>query len=387
VDDGRATTFRTASSQDLDSIVQAVLAGSSEDVEHAEGLPPAAYTSQAFYDLEMEKIFKPEWHCVGHVSEVANVGDYFTLDMLGEALVVVRGPDRIRVLSRNCLHRWASVVSGAGNARSFNCPFHNWNYALDGQLIAAPFMDRAAKFEIGNCRLPEIKSEIIEDLGLIFITFANQIDSISERLADLSQRLANYHMKDLVSVPSPGTDYRFNWKFQIETGIEAYHHFGTHRDSLQPLYPTRLSWCEESKKGWTICHSPAHPDVSIATLPVFPDLREDEIPGNDLYLIYPAMRLGIYPDRIRLRLIIPVAPDRTLSRALFLLRPEVAAQTERVKQDFVSGPATVGQEDSWIDEMQQRAAASSLVRGGRLSHLEATVWHLAEYIRGRLRPG
>src|SRR4029078_9336062 len=114
------------------------------------------------------------------------------------------------------------------------------------------------------------------------------------------------------------------------------------------IYPTRMSWCEESKKGWTICHSPTHPDASIIELPGSPDLRPDEIPVNDLYLIYPTMRLGIYPDRIRLRLIIPVAPDRTVSRAFFLIRPEVAAQAAETKKKLSSNPA-VGREDSAID--------------------------------------
>jgi phenylpropionate dioxygenase-like ring-hydroxylating dioxygenase large terminal subunit len=374
----------TTDRDDLDSIVAAVIAGSSDRIEDAVGLPPAAYVSQAFFDLEIKKIFKREWICVGHVSQVANVGDYFTFDMFGESLVVVRGPDRIRVMSRICLHRWADVVEGSGNTKGFTCPFHNWAYALDGRLLSTPFMEKAANFDIKTCRLPEIKSEIVEDLGLIFVTFADEIDSISERLESLSQRLSNYRMKELVCVIPSSTDYPFNWKFQIETGIEAYHHFGTHRNSLQPIYPTRMSWCEEDKKSWTICHSPTHPDANIIELPVFPGLREDEFPGNDLYLIYPATRFGIYPDRIRLRLITPVSPNRTVSRAVFLVRPEVAAQMMAEKKKLNSDSA-VGREDSAIDVMQQKNAASAYLSGGRLSPLEATVWHFAEYIRAQLR--
>jgi len=370
--------------EDLESIVAAVIAGSSNCIEDAVGLPPAAYVSQAFFELEIKKIFKREWICVGHISQVANVGDYFTVDMFGESLVVVRGLDRIRVMSRICLHRWADVVEGSGNVKGFTCPFHNWAYSLDGRLISTPFMEKAANFDTNNCRLPEIKSEIVEDLGLIFITFAEEIDSISERLESLSQRLSNYRLNELVYVNPSSTDYPFNWKFQIETGIEAYHHFGTHRNTLQPLYPTRMSWCEEDKKSWTVCHSPTHPDANIIELPVFPDLKKDEIPGNDLYLIYPATRFGIYPDRIRLRLITPVSPNRTVSSAVLLVRPEVAAQVIAEKKNLNSG-AAVGREDSAIDGMQQKNAASTHVGGGRLSNLEATVWHFAEYIRAKLR--
>ena len=82
-------------------------------------------------------VFKKDWLCVGHVSQVAKIGDYFTLELFGEPLVVVRGPDRIRVLSRVCLHRWAPVAEGAGNVKLFSCPFHRWAYGLDGQLVTA----------------------------------------------------------------------------------------------------------------------------------------------------------------------------------------------------------------------------------------------------------
>ena len=85
---------------ELDTIIGQVLAGGGRTLEQAETLPPAAYVSEAFYRLEVEKVFKKDWIGVGHVSQVPNVGDYFTLELFGEPIVVVRGPDRIRVLSR-----------------------------------------------------------------------------------------------------------------------------------------------------------------------------------------------------------------------------------------------------------------------------------------------
>src|ERR1700743_7957 len=83
----------------IDTLIRDALAQSSPDVAHSWTLPPAAYTSQAFFDLEMEKAFKKDWLCVGHVSQVAKVGDYFCLELLREALGVARGPDRTRGLS------------------------------------------------------------------------------------------------------------------------------------------------------------------------------------------------------------------------------------------------------------------------------------------------
>ena len=94
----------------IDTLIRDALAQSSADVGHSWTLPPAASTSQAFFDLERERIFKKDWLCVGHVSQVAKTGDYFCLELFGEPLVVVRGPDRIRATSQVKSLRLASLT-------------------------------------------------------------------------------------------------------------------------------------------------------------------------------------------------------------------------------------------------------------------------------------
>jgi phenylpropionate dioxygenase-like ring-hydroxylating dioxygenase large terminal subunit len=375
----------------LNRLVEQVLAGANQTVATSETLPPQVYTSPAFYELEVAKIFRQEWLCVGHVSQVAAVGDYFTVDLFGEPLVVVRGKDRVRVLSRVCLHRWAPIVSGSGNATLFSCPFHRWGYGLDGQLLGAPFMDEASGFDPKSCRLPEIRSEIVDALGFIFITFSQTVGSISERLEELCVRLKNWRVNELVAVRPSEMDAAFNWKIQLETGMECYHHFAAHPGTFEVNFPSRLSWCEDSKRGWTICHSPARPsapdEVYTIGLPVFPDLDADERRVFDLYHIQPLTRLAVFPDRIMFRLLTPLGPQRTKSNLVYLVRPEVAAQSALVDEKFAAVQdfySQAGQEDYDINLMQQVGAGSMLAKPGRLSPLEATVWQLAEYVRGRI---
>jgi phenylpropionate dioxygenase-like ring-hydroxylating dioxygenase large terminal subunit len=311
--------------------------------------------------------------------------------MFGEPIVVVRGPDRIRVLSRVCLHRWAPIVEGKGNARIFSCPFHKWGYALDGQLLGAPFMEEAAEFEPKACRLPEIRSEIVEPLGLIFMTFSDQIGSIGERLAELTQRLANWHLDELVAVWPGRVEGQFNWKIQLETGQECYHHFAAHQTTFEVNYPTRLSWCEPSRPAWSVCHSPPRPELGdeelTIGLPIFPDLTAAERRVFDLYHLFPLTRLAVFSDRVRLGILTPLGPTRMRVDTVMLVRPETAAQPELVQEKFAKFQTfltTAAQEDNDIDVMQQVGAGSSLTRPGRLSHLEAGVWHLGEYLRAKI---
>src|ERR1700677_1580089 len=163
-----------------ESLLQEVMSGEGQALEHAHTLPPDAYTSEEFFKLEVERIFRREWLVIGHGSQLAKVGAYFTLDLLGEMLVVVRAADRIRALSRVCLHRWAPVVSGSGNTKRFSCPFHKWAYALDGALVGAPLMDKI-EFDVRSCRLPGYRTEIVD--GFIYLNFSGDAASISEQLA------------------------------------------------------------------------------------------------------------------------------------------------------------------------------------------------------------
>jgi phenylpropionate dioxygenase-like ring-hydroxylating dioxygenase large terminal subunit len=360
-------------------------------VETSETLPPAVYRSQAFYDLEVEKIFKKEWFAVGHVSQIPNVGDYFTLEILGEPLIVVRGADRIRVISSVCLHRWAPVAEGKGNAKIFSCPFHKWGYALDGQLLGAPFMEQAAGFDPKACRLPEFRSEIVEDLGLIFITFSETAGSISEKLEELCVRLKNWHMKDLVAVRPREQKADFNWKIQLETGMECYHHFGAHPTTFEVNYPTKLTWMEPRRAGWGVCHSPAWPELTEEELtmgfPVLPDLVGEERRAFDLYHIYPLTRMSARGDRMNFNQLVPMGPHATRSFGFTLLPPEIAALTELVEEKFEAQrwfSETANKEDTAVNLMQMVGAGSAYAVPGRLSHLEETVWQLADYVRERL---
>ncbi len=223
-------------------------------LSEASTLPAEAFTSPELYQRETEQLFSREWLCAGRVDQVPEPGDYMALDLLGDLLVVVRGKDGVvRVLSRVCRHRAAELVQGAGNARSFQCPYHRWTFQLDGQLIGAPHMD-GADFDRTGCRLPEIRSEIWE--GWIFVNFDDNAEPLGPRLAPLSALLAPYRMADLVAVETATFDSPFNWKVLTDNFMEAYHHIGTHRDTLEPMLPGAHSHTPDSEGLYSVLFMP-----------------------------------------------------------------------------------------------------------------------------------
>ncbi len=93
-----------------DSLVDCIRAELSEiaglDAASARTMPSAFYTSPEFLKLEEEHLLRRQWLCVGHIGEIPQLGDFFTTELLGEQLLVVRDLEgEVRVLSNVCRHR------------------------------------------------------------------------------------------------------------------------------------------------------------------------------------------------------------------------------------------------------------------------------------------
>lgn len=47
----------------------------STSIEEIRNLPPEAYLSEEFFELELERVLRREWLCVGREEQVENRGD------------------------------------------------------------------------------------------------------------------------------------------------------------------------------------------------------------------------------------------------------------------------------------------------------------------------
>ncbi|WP_213881431.1 aromatic ring-hydroxylating dioxygenase subunit alpha [Pseudomonas sp. dw_358] len=352
-------------------------------------LPPETYHSATFYQIEMHKVFRADWLCIGHVAQLANVGDYFSIDIVKEPLLAVRTAEGIRVMSRVCLHRWLPIVEGAGNAKGFACPFHKWSYGLDGQMLGAPSMEEAEDFHPGQWQLPQIRSEIVE--GLIFITLSATVGSMGERLADLVPLLRKHNVAQLTMAFTTDYPCDFNWKIAAETFMECYHHPAVHRKSLETSFPGRLSYIGAGGAGWSICHQPLRAkgelsEILTPGLVPFDGLEGDDLRQIKLVQIFPNTLIGLDPDRASVTSLLPLDAENTHWQRVVLVDPKAAALptfAQTVERIQARGK-TIAAEDLEVNAIQQRATHSTLARPGRLSHLERTVWQLANYLRERV---
>ncbi len=131
------------------------------DQDSARTMPPAFYTSPEFLEIEQEHLLRRQWLCVGHTGEIPQPGDFFTAELLGEPLLVVRDQEnKVRVLSNVCRHRGNLVAEGKGNTKRFMCQYHAWTYRTDGSLLRAPYMEDVKNFDLKGCALPRLACEI-----------------------------------------------------------------------------------------------------------------------------------------------------------------------------------------------------------------------------------
>jgi len=188
------------------------------------------YCDAAFFERETERILLRHWHCAGHQSQLPEPGDFFTLDICGESLIIVRGHDRqVRALLNVCRHRGSRVCTErTGHARAgvFVCPYHAWTYTLDGSLRAARHMP--ANFERASHGLRALHARVIE--GLIFVSLAQTplgLEHVEEMLAGCARVYGWASAKVAHRETYP---VNANWKLAVENYMECYHCGPAHQE-------------------------------------------------------------------------------------------------------------------------------------------------------------
>ncbi len=305
------------------------LAASIEPVERAYTLPPAIYTSEEFLRFEHEALYSHEWLCVGRADRIPEPGDWFTVTLADEPLVVVRDKQGgVNCLSAVCQHRAMQVCDGQGNDSTLKCPYHHWNYALDGRLLGAPAMERTEGFDKADYGLPTLRVEQWQ--GFLFVNFDAEAPPLGPTLGRYEPFVANY---ELDSVVCPGTftleDMPWNWKVMFENFNDGYHANRLHQ-FVQDFCPSSMAefpvpWDDASNvifrtNGYTEIDGGFNA-THRAIMPIFPKLTDEERTRSTFALIPPTLCFGTTPDQAFFFLVRPKTAETIDVEIGYLFHP------------------------------------------------------------------
>ena len=98
-------------------------------------VPVERYTSAAFHQLEVEKLWTKVWQMACREEDIPEVGDHITYDIVGRSILVVRSaPDEIKAFHNVCPHRGRRIREHAGRDTELRCAFHGFAWKLNGCL-------------------------------------------------------------------------------------------------------------------------------------------------------------------------------------------------------------------------------------------------------------
>ncbi|SIS55741.1 aromatic ring-hydroxylating oxygenase subunit alpha [Neptunomonas antarctica] len=202
-------------------------------------LPQPLYNDPQMFRVDMEEIFQKEWLFVGMTSEVPSKGDYFTVEIGQNPVLIVRDAQgNVNAFHNTCRHRGSRICTEhRGKVANLVCPYHTWTYDLKGNLLFAG-SEMSTSFDMKQNGLKKAFCKTAG--GFIFISLAAEEPQgdFDEFLATLEEYMEPYDVENTKLAVESNMYEKANWKLVIENNRECYHCAANHPELLNSL----LEW-------------------------------------------------------------------------------------------------------------------------------------------------
>lgn len=350
--------------------------------ERAHAMPKAVYTSDAFAQLERAHIFGKAWLCAGRADALKEPGDYMTMEISGEPVIILRDKDgALRGLSNVCRHRMSTLLEGRGHVRAIVCPYHAWTYNLDGSLRGAPAMTLNESFCKEVIGLPQVRVE--NWLGWIMVTLNPDAPAPAEALAEVGALVGHLGMEAYSETFREEFRWATNWKVLAENFMESYHLPACHAGTIGGASKLEEMVCPMGFDAFNYHFILKNDTVPLALAhPSNTTLQGDERRMTWLLAIYPSLLITLTPGYFWYLSLTPDGPGHV--KVLFgggmspewMADPSAAENLARVKALLDD----VNVEDKGCTERVYRGLIAGLSHPGPLSHLERPNFEFAQYI-------
>jgi len=375
------------------SIIESVLKnnteGTADQLESMVEMSIDKYLDDARFKKETDILFKEFPIIVGHVSQVAEAGDFITHDATGVPVIITRNREGLLQAFLNvCRHRGAKVEGRpCGKAGTFSCPYHGWTYDFNGNLRGLPQGDKFGDLDKANYGLVPV--QVFERFGLIWLCPSAKKEpiDIDAWLAPMAEQLASLDLGSHVVYKAWSVDAAMNWHVLIEGFQEQYHFCHAHKNTACSTYLDTQGIYQN--KYPHVRHSV--PLAKIVELQEKPqeewDYRKNFMDQN---YVFPANFLQVMTDHVYIHSILPNGIDKSVFQCIMLI-PEAPAsdKAEKYWKANYDVLRVVFNEDFSIGETIQKSFASGANDSFIIGRCENTIQFaqqtVADALAGRLK--
>lgn len=342
-------------------------------------LQPWEVYDRELFDLEMIRVFGRSWIWLGDTEDLREPGDFITGTIGAQPVIVIRQTDgSVRGFLNNCRHRAAGLAEARTGhcGRTLTCPYHNWAYSIDGQLIGVPDHQRmyGDDFAMEDHGLVEIRVEVAWD-KLVFGCLSRRAPSFREWIAPLAERYDAYDIGSFHRFHRElDQTYPINWKAFVENSNDDYHVRFVHRrlNDTRHNLDTIVRFEGRTTSGYKP-HKIDRDDPSGGRK----DLPDEALSGHYAEFIMPNLTPLPYPTLLILVRADPIAPDRTRLLSRIYGRTTDLAEQER---HLVNLELTNAEDTDMVTNLMSNLR-SPFYRVGPPSAWEGRAAHVMQTIR------
>jgi phenylpropionate dioxygenase-like ring-hydroxylating dioxygenase large terminal subunit len=300
-------------------------------------LPGWLYFDPEFFEAEKRAFLRAAPQVVCHESEIAEPGEWRTIEYLGESVIVIRGDDgEIRAFSNVCRHRGSRLVDGTGGcSKVLTCPYHAWSYARDGRLVGVPHRHEYPGLQTDKMSLFPVALETWR--GFLFVALEPGAPSVHEMMAPYENEVAPYRFEDLRAIGRVTLRRRpLNWK-TIADNYSDHLHIPVGHPGLTRLFARNYKI--EAKEHVDRMEGDLVEKISENTSErAYQNLlpKADHLPATHrrkwlYYKLFPNVAFDIYPDQVDFMQFLPVSATETVIREISYALPDDSREMRAVR--------------------------------------------------------
>ena len=350
-------------------------------------LPGWVYHDEEYFRVEMARLIRPSWQIVCHASDLAEPGQWRTLELLGESVLVIRGGDgAVRAFANVCRHRGSRLVDGdEGCSRRLTCPYHAWSYGDDGRLIGVPRRADYPGLDFGRHALFPIELETWR--GFVFVRLEGGGPSVAEMMAPFEAEIAPYRFEALEALGRITHRPRaVNWKNVADNYSDGLHISVAHPGLTRLFgghYRIEAGEHVDRMSGELVDRPSSNPSERAyqALLPVAGHLPEARQRSWLYFKLWPNVAFDIYPDQVDFMHFVPVGPTTTMIREISYAIPDDRREMKAARYLNWRINRRVNAEDTALIARVQKGMESAYYRPGPLGESEVCLRSFARKLR------